>query len=144
MTRRTRALLTLIKIQETEKTNAARTLLTIREAEQRALVALQQTEQTMAEERQIAEIGRSELDDFRAWFPTGLNAIGQARETHEQARLGAENARVAALHAAVTHKATQDVFQRRAKERNDLLLRRECAELDELARREWRNDSFTS
>ncbi|NVN02667.1 MULTISPECIES: flagellar FliJ family protein [Asaia] len=144
MTRRTRALLTLIKLQETEKNNAAKTLLTIRDVEQRALVALQQTENIMVQEREIAQIGRSELDDFRTWFPIGLNAIGQARETHEQARLGVENARVAALHAAVAHKATQDVFQRRAKERNDLMQRRESAELDELARREWGNETFTS
>jgi|GEM_PF-1868470 len=144
MTRQMRALHGLIRIQESEKTRAARELLATREIEHQARAALQQAETTMMQERQIAQTGQSELDDFRTWFPTGLNTIGAAREMHDQTLKGVEKARLEALQMTMTLKATQDVFQRRAKERNDLACRRENAELDELARHRHGIKTFIS
>lgn len=144
MTRRTRALLCLIKIQDTEKSRAKKELFMTRETEETARNVVTHAENTMVQEREIAQLGRSELDDFRTWFPIGLNGIEQAREAHDRTLQAVEQARIAALHATMVHKATQDIFQRREKERNDFLLRRESNELDELARRRLINETFTS
>lgn len=143
MTRRTRALLCLIKIQDAEKSHAKKNLVMARELERQASHEVSLAETTMSQERAITEQGQTELDDFRRWFPIGLGAIDQAREILDQAAFSAETARTNALRATLRHKATQDVFQRRAKERNDSVLRREHAELDELARRHALNETFT-
>jgi len=135
MTRRLRALASLVKLREREKQAAKTGLIAMRRLECEATASVAYATETLALERQIASEGNATMEDFRAWFPAGLERLATAEEAERAAMVQTERAKDVALQAALECKATETLFRRREKERNDSHVRREQAELDELSLR---------
>lgn len=133
MTRRIRALSVVTKIRNQEKRDAQTGLIAARQQEDRASASLTYATDILVEERHIATAGNATMDDFRVWFPSGLERVKQAEEACRIAHAATVHARALALETALKHKATETAFLRLEKERNDSHRRREQAELDEIA-----------
>ena len=135
MIHRLRCLATLAKIRERERLDAQTQLIAAQQLQDGKSASLTYATDVLAEERRIATAGNVTMETFRVWFPSGLEKVAYAREEYHNASAATDTARLFALETAVRHKATETVFRRLEKERNDSHTRREQAVLDELSLR---------
>ncbi len=131
---RIRSLHALIRVRKTEVDEARANMARALAAESAAIAELERQLTQIELERDEAE-GDAGRESFRLWLPVAQENVMRAEKVVSKTRNDSIRVREELIQANAAFKAAQTLLDKREEEARVLELRREQAELDDLARR---------
>ncbi|WP_338333299.1 hypothetical protein [Acetobacter sp. LMG 32666] len=131
---RIRSLKALIRVRKKEVDEARAGMSRALAAENAALTELERQLTQIEVERDEAE-GDAGRETFRLWLPVAQENVARAEDMVRKTRNDSIRVREELIQANAAFKAAQTLLDKREEEERVLQLRREQAELDDLARR---------